>query len=476
MSTVNTSSILDKNDFDVVAAPFVHGPGLPFAEVLDTLSIERAFRQEDALFAQDDVFSTAIVLWAFLAQVLRDGKGAACTAAVSDIATYLMQIGRKPPSGDTGDYCRARAKLSLPALRRLVMESAQALEQEVSPDWLWHGLHAKLVDGFTITMPDTPENQAEFPQNPAQEPGVGLPLARACAVVSLVTGCVCDLALGPYSGKETGEPALLRSMIDSLGAGEVALFDRCYCSYLMLAALSLRGIEVCTRSHQRRVADFRRGRRLGEGDHLITWTRPKKPDWMHQEEYDQIPQTLTLREMQIDIAEPSSRVESITVLTTLTDPKAYPKEEIAELYHSRWNVELDIRCIKHPLSLDHLRCKTPHMVQRELWVTLLAYNLIRRVMAMAAEDHEKQPRQLSFTGACQVVLSCWILWATGVVSDPAVMRAAMLERIASEEVGHRPGRVEPRVLKRRRHRYPLMQRPREELREELRSCKYRRIK
>jgi hypothetical protein len=476
MSTLPTSCPCSKRAFDIVASPFVHDAGLPFAGVLDARTIEEAFAAEDGLFATEDLFSTPIVLWAFLAQALRDGKEAACCAAVNDIAMYLIQSGRKPPSGDTGDYCRARAKLSLPALRRLVMESAQALEQELARDWLWHGLHAKLVDGFTVTMPDTPENQAEFPQNPAQVPGVGLPIARACAVISLATGCVCDLALGPYSGKGTGEPALLRSILAVLGAGEVAVFDRCYCSYLMLAALSLRGVEVCARSHQRRLADFRRGRRLGDGDHLISWARPTKPDWMDEEEYHQIPETLTLREMQIVVKEPGSRVEFITLITTLTDPKVYPKEDVAKLYRSRWHVELDIRSIKHPLSLDHLRCKTPHMVRREVWVTLLAYNLIRRVMALAAKEHRKEPRQLSFTGACQVVLSCWALWATGVVSDPAVMRAAMLKRIASEEAGHRSGRVEPRVLKRRRHRYPLMKRPRKELREALCKHKYKRIK
>ena len=155
------------------------------------------------------------------------------------------------------------------------------------------------------------------------------------------------------------------------------------------------------------------------------------------------------------------------MVTTLTDPKAYPAEDIATLYSLRWNVELDIRDIKQTLGLDHARCKTPDMVRRELWVTLLAYNLIRKVMATSAAIHDKQPRGLSFTSACQTVLASWMLLSTGAVRDAAELWGVALTSIAAHEVANRPGRIEPRVLKRRRHRYPLMQRPRERLRAEL---------
>ena len=316
-----------KNEFEVIAEPFVHGEGLPFAEVLDAETIRRAFREEDALFAQhpDDIFSTEIALWAFLAQSLRDGKGAACSAAVSDIATYMLQTGQQPPSGDTGDYCRARAKLNLAALRGLVTESSRHLEGEVEESWLWKGRHAKLVDGFTFTMPDTPDNQAAFPQNPSQEPGVGLPIARACTVLSLASACVCDLAIGPYAGKETGESALLRDLLDAFDEGDVAVFDRYYCSFMMLALFSLRGVQVCARLHQRRISDPLRGGQLGRGDRLVTWTRPQRPAWMSPAQYDHIPEALTLRELQFDVHEPGRRVERLTVITTLTDAKAYTK-------------------------------------------------------------------------------------------------------------------------------------------------------
>lgn len=456
-----------KNEFSVIAQSFLDTPGLPFASVLGAEAIEQVFREEEALFGQDDVFSTQLVLWAFLAQTLRDGKGVACAAAVADIAAYLLQTGRRPPSGGTGAFCRARAKLKPTAIQRLVRESAGQLEERAPRSWLWKGLHAKLVDGFTFTMPDTPDNQAVFPQIPGQRPGVGLPIARVCAVLSLATACVCDLAVGPYEGKETGETALLRELLGTFDENDVVVFDRYYGSFMMLALLSLRGLHVCVRLHQLRHSDFRRGRRLGPGDHVMTWTRPKKPAWMSQEQYDQIPEILTLREVKFDVTVPGRRTEALTIVTTLTDPKAYSREDLAELYGFRWNVELDIRQIKQTLHLDHVRCKTPGMVRRELWVTLLAYNLIRKVIATAAAVHHKQPRHLGFTLACQSLLASWMILATGSCRDSRAMYTMTLARIAAHEVANRPGRIEPRVLKRRRHRYPLMQRSREQLRAEL---------
>jgi putative transposase len=342
MFRIGTTSSHHKHSFALIAASFLQDEGLPFADVLSAETIRQAFADQDGLFAQDEenIFSTELVLWAFLAQCLRDGKGAACSAAVADIATYLLQTGQRQPCGDTGDYCRARAKLSLPALRRLVFDSARQLEDRAPTSWLWRHRHAKLVDGCTCTMPDTSANQAEFPQNPAQEPGVGLPIARLCAVISLGTACVCDLAIGPYAGKETGECALLRTMLDAFDPGDIAVFDRCYCSYWMLALLQLRGVDVCVRQHQRRITDFRHGRRLGDRDHLITWTRPTCPPWMSPECYAQIPETLTLREMAFDVAAPDRRPETLVVVTSLTNDQTYPAHNIAQLYECRWQVEL----------------------------------------------------------------------------------------------------------------------------------------
>ena len=469
MYSIEPHRRLRNHGFDAVAEPFLQQSGLPFAEILTGAAIERAFAQHDALFAQRDIFCTSMVLWAFLAQVLRGGKGAACAAAVADIATYRQQTGGRVPSGDTGDYCRARSKLHLAALRGLVIEAAQQLQERADSSWRWKGLDAKLIDGFTFTMPDTPENQAAFPQQKSQRPGAGFPIARACVVLSLATAAIHDLNIGPYEGKETGESALLRGILDSLKAGDVAVFDRYFCSFMMLAILRLSGVHFCTRLHQRRPSDFRQGQRLGRDDRLVTWPRPKRPSWISEELYERIPETMTLREVRFQVTVPGRRTETLTVVTSLIDPETYPPEDIAELYGYRWNAELDIRDIKQTLGLDHVRCKTPDMVRRELWVTLLAYNLVRKLIATAAAVHGQQPRQVGFTLACQTILSSWMLLATGACRDGRQLWHLALERIAANEVANRPGRIEPRMLKRRRHRYPLMHDPRWKLRRALLS-------
>lgn len=466
MSTIKEYLIGRNTEFEVLANSFLQEKGLPFSQILDAAFIHQVFQEEDALFGQNDIFSTEIVLWAFLAQTLRDGKGAACSAAVADIATYMVQTGQKPPSGDTGDYCRARAKLSLPALQRLVRESSSQLEDAAAKPWLFKDLHAKLIDGFTFTMPDTPENQNVYPQLKNLPGGVGFPFARACAVLSLATGCVCDIAIGPYAGKETGETALLRTILDTFAQNDIAVFDRYYCSYMMLALLKARDVQVCTRLHQLRKSDFRKGHRLGHNDYLVTWIRPQRPKWMTPEQYDQIPETMELREIRFDENE-FGHHEAFTVITTLADPEKYSKEEIADLYGYRWNVEQDIFHFKQTLNLDHVRCKTPEMVLRELWTTLLAYNMIRKIMVTSASLYEKQPRRLSFTLTCQTILSAWMLLATDLCRDTQEMHAEILAKIAQQEVPKRPGRIEPRVIKRCTMRYPLMKRSRQQLRAEL---------
>ncbi len=466
MFTLKNQQVNCNDKFDVLAGSFLQENGLPFSGVLDAEFIRQVFQDENALFGQDDIFSTEIVLWAFLAQTLRDGKGSACSAAVADIATYMVQEGQKPPSGDTGDYCRARAKLSLSALQRLVRESSSQLEEAAEEPWLFKGHHAKLVDGFTFTMPDTPENQEAYPQLKNLPGGVGFPIARACAVLSLATGCVCDIAVGPYAGKETGETALLRAMLDTFSSNEIAVFDRYYCSYMMLALFGARGVHVCTRLHQLRISDFSKGRRLGPNDYLVTWVRPQRPKWMTPEQYAQIPETMEFREVRFGANE-FGHHEAFTVITTLTDSKKYSREDIAELYGCRWNVEEDIFNFKQTLNLDHVRCKTPEMVLRELWTTLLAYNMIRKVIVTSASLHGKQPRRLSFTLTCQKILSAWMLLATGACRDAQTMHAEILKDIAHQEIPKRPGRKEPRAIKRCTMRYPLMKRPRNQMRAEL---------
>jgi len=463
----------DGRSFQRVADAFLMQPGLPFAAILAAERIERVFAKHDGTFGEHGIYTTATMVWSFLSQVLRDGKEASCQAAVARVVSHCQQQGLAPPTSDTGDYCRARRKLSEAALRELSGDVAGELEAQADPRWLWKGRHAKLVDGFTFTMPDTEANQAAYPQPRSQQPGVGLPIARAVARRSLATACVLAAAIGPYSGKETGETALLRSLLAAFAGGDIAVFDRYYCSFMMIALLQAQGTDVCARLHQLRHADFRRGQRLGKDDHLIVWTRPQRPDWMDEATYARIPETLTLREIRYQVVEPGRRTKTVTLVTTLIDTDTATKDDLAELYGFRWNCELDIRSIKSNLNLAHVRCKSPHMVRRELWTTLLAYNLIRTTAAGAALLHDKQPRQISFTSTCQYVLSSWMLLSLQLLA-PASWNSycrRLLAHIATCEVANRPGRLEPRVLKRRRHGYKLMQKPRPVLRAELRkSC------
>jgi putative transposase len=457
--------------FRKVIAAFFAGAAIPFARILSAGRIQRVFTKHNGLFAPQGIYSTAMTVWSFLGQVLRDGKEASCQAAVARVVSYCEHEGLAPPTSDTGNYCRARAKLLEPALHELSCEVAAEAEAAAKADWLWKGKHAKLIDGFTFTMPDTPKNRAAYPQPQSQKPGVGLPIARAVVILSLATACVMDAALGPYAGKETGEPALLRELFGRFGAEDVAVADRYYCSFMMIALLLALGTHTCARKHQRRHSDFRRGRRLGKYDHLIVWTRPAKPEWMDEATYRQIPETLELREIRFNVVEPGRRTRSIDIITTLTNAEEYTREEIAQLYGFRWNAELDIRSVKSNLNLAHVRCKSPAMVRRELWATLLAYNLIRTTAAAAALLHGKQPRQISFTATCQHVLASWMQLGCGLIPASDLLRhhQTMLRRIAECEVANRPGRLEPRVLKRRRHGYKLMQKPRHVLRAELRN-------
>ena len=471
MACVANFSDQCSSSFRRISSAFLSQPGLPFAEILSAERIERIFAKHGNLFGLRAIYSTAMMVWSFLGQVLRDGKEASCQSAVARVVTYCNQHGTAVPTADTGDYCRARAKLSEAALHDLTREVAGEMEDRAEASWLFKGLHAKLIDGFTFTMPDTPDNQHEYPQQKAQKPGVGLPIARVATVVSLATACVIDAAIGPYKGKQTGELSLLRSIMNAFEPGEIAVADRYYCSFMMIALLRGQGTHVCARMHQRRHVDFRRGRRLGKYDHVIVWTRPQRPKWMDEATYAMIPPTLELREIRYNVVERGRRTRTLTVVTTLTDADEYTKEDIAELYDFRWNVELDIRSIKQSLNLGHVRCKSPEMVRREFWMTFLGYNLIRTTAAAAALLHEKRPRQLSFTAACQYVLSSWMLFSCDRIHPEKIADhcLTLLEQIAACEVANRPGRLEPRVLKRRRHGYKLMQKPRNVLRRELRK-------
>ena len=373
MASLSHPSTNGGRSFQRVVAAFLSQPGLPFAQVLAAERIERMFAQHGNLFGGGGIYSTAVLVWSFLGQVLHGGKLASCQAAVACVVTYRELLGESTPTSDTGDDCRARAKLCEAALHDLTVEIAAEVEQQADAKWLWKGQHAKLIDGFTCTMPDTAQNQAEYPAPKSQKPGVGLPIARAAVILSLATACAMELALGPYAGQQTGETALLRRLLGALHPGDVAVMDRDYCSFMMIALLLGQGVQVCARMHSKRQVDFRRGRRLGKYDHVIVWTKPQRPTWMDPATYATIPDTLELREIRYHVVAKGRRTQLLTVVTTLTDAEVYSQEEIAELYSFRWNAELDICSIKPALHCVTCVASLPRWSAkncgRRCWVT-----------------------------------------------------------------------------------------------------------
>ena len=453
--------------FGLVLRSFLEQPGLAFSEALPEDHIERVFREEGAGGGEvEEVYTPAVTLWAFLSQVLFKEEQRSCAAAVARVVTLLVALGRPRPSDNTGAYCRARARLPEAALWRLVEDVADGCEQSVPEAWLWKQRHVHLIDGSTTTMPDTEANQAEYPQPSSQQEGLGFPIARFVVLLSLATAMASGFAMGPYKGKETGETALLRQVMNRLSAGDVVLADRYFCGWFTIALLLQQGVDVVTRQHQLRTTDFRRGRRLGRGDHIVSWPRPQRPDWMDLETYQQMPASLEVRELEVRVHQPGFRVESFVVVTTLTNARTYTRDDVAKLYHKRWLAELDIRAIKCTLGMDVLRSKSPEMVRREVATCLLAYNLIRRSMLESAAAAGVSPREQSFSAAMQKIAAALVLVAA-VERLTAVVAAAQREQLPAHRVGHRPNRVEPRAIKRRPKSQALLTQPREQARAEL---------
>ena len=456
--------------FDLVRRSLLQAPGLPFADTLSAEQIQHAFDTEDVRFGDDDdevVYTPAVTLWAMLSQMLFTGEQRSCLAAVVRVAAFYALLSREVCSTNTGAYCRARAKVPEGVVRRLALHVARDCEAQVPAAWRWKGRDVRLVDGTTFSMPDTTENQAEYPQLTSQAEGLGFPIMRAVALCSLATGMVMALACGPYAGKETGETALLRTLFDALSHGDIVLSDRYFGGWFMLALLQALGVDFVSRLHQLRTTDFQRGRRLGKGDHVVSWPKPARPEWMDQEAYDRLPRQLEVREVLVNVDVPGFRAESLVVVTSLLDPKEYSRDDLANLYRRRWVVELHIRDIKSAMQLDVLRCKTPAMVRQELWTGLLVYNLIRQSMLQSAHEAERQPDELSFTATMQMLANSWLLAA--VVVDGTCDAAEPLVRLrvshgGSHRVGNRPDRVEPRAVKRRPKPHALLTKPRAQAR------------
>jgi putative transposase len=411
---------------------------LPEDRILKAIAAARSFWQ-------GWVYTPAVTLWVFLSQCLSPDHS--CREAVARLIAWRLAQGMMPCSAETTAYCTARSDLPEEALRGLMRDCGRQTEDQSPPGWLWQGRKVRVVDGSTITMPDTAANQAAYPQQKTQKPGCGFPIARILVIFSLAVGTVLEAAIGKYEGKQTGENSLFRGLHASLTAGDIVVADRYFSGWFDMALLLARGVDSLIRKHQKRHSDFRTGRQLGRDDHLVCWKRPQRPEWMSPEQCAQLPAELTLREVRVRIAQRGFRTKSLVVVTTLLDAQQYPAEEIALLYRRRWQAELHLRSLKIVLQMDHLRCKTPERVRNEFYTHLLGYNLLRGVMATAAFQSGRSPWEISFKGTLQTLSEFLPLLLTRVGSE--AWCTALLTAVATNIVGNRPDRFEPRLRKRR---------------------------
>ncbi len=447
---------------------FAQSTGLPLRDTLSASSIETALREEGVTY-RCCLLDPVVTVWAFLSQVLDSDRS--CRKALSRIWAYLSDSG---PEGididpdavaDTGAYCKARQRLPEGVVKRLYGQVADTLEDGVEAARRWWGRRVFLADGTTVLLPDTPANQAAYPQPSTQKEGCGFPLIKVVALFSLATGA---LKAAAYDVWAAYEPKLLNQLHTVLAAGDLLVGDRIYGSYTQIAGWTQRQVDVVFRLHQARKTNFRQGKRLGKQDRLVVWTKPKqRPKNLTLEAYRQLPDTLTVRLLRFSIPHKGFRTKHVTVVTSLLDPLVYRKEDIAQLYGLRWQVELDLRHLKTSMNMDMLRTKSPEMIRKELAIYFLAYNLIRSVMAQAAHLHGRDPLRLSFKGTLQHLNSFLPLLAVANTRERVHYYDTLLRLVAREQLPDRPHRVEPRLVKRRPKWSRWMQQPRAVLKQKL---------
>jgi hypothetical protein len=428
---------------DAVRARFARSAGLPFAEIMTEQNILTVLNEYGVTY-RDRVFDPVTTIWGFLSQVLSEDHS--CRDTVARILAHRVATGRPVCSPNTASYCQARGRMLTPVLRTLATRTAEELQASAAAAWKWKGRSVFIVDGSHVSMPDTAANQAAYPQPPTQQEGLGFPLARITVLLSLATGACHDLAIAPYAGKGTGETTLFRQMYDTLAPGDVVVGDALFDNYFVACELRQRGIDLVARVQAERVGS-RTVTSTPDGD-IIVWQRPNKPRGMSGEQYRSYPETLTMRQVSVDARSKNNRAEQFKVITTILDT-SIGGDQIGGLFERRWDGEVDIRSIKATMQMRILRCKTPDMVHKEIWAHLLAYNLLRTVMAVAASTHDLEPREVSFKGAKQSLTAFAPKLEAARPEERVGLVEAMLQAMADHRVRDRPGRWEPRARKRR---------------------------
>lgn len=450
------------NRVEILKQKFANSVGLPNRSLLPESTIIEALEAEKVKY-RNRLFNPIVTLWAFLSQVLDTDKS--LQNAVSRVIAWLAEAGEPIPSTDTGGYSKARIRLPEGLLNRLLAKTAQKLSDQAEPQDLWCGRHVRICDGSSVLMSDTKENQAVYPQHSNQSAGCGFPIAKMVVMFSLATGAVMDVLIAAF---KTSEVVLARQLYHHLLPGDVLLADRAFGTYVDLVLVQSQQADAVFRKHQSRKSDFRRGKKLGIGDHIVTWSKPKlRPNGMSADEFAALPDQVQVREVHLLIRQQGFRPKEIILVTTLLDPKVYTKAKLAQLYQFRWQVEVDLRHVKTTLGMEMLRGKTPSMVRKEIYVHLLAYNLLRTLMWEAGKTVGVSPLRVSLQGTRQHLGNFISKLADAGVNKRKRLYRTLLQVIAHKLVPHRPGRVEPRVKKLRPKAYGWMQQPRAVLKRKL---------
>jgi len=446
---------------------FLQDGDLPFTDVLSEDLVTRTLTAVGT-FWKDRIYTPLVTLWVFLSQVLSADHS--CRAAVARLIAHLLSRGEKPCSAQTGAYCQARERLPEKFFADVACSVGRALDAKADQRWLWKRRRVYMFDGTTVSMPDTAANQEAYPQVYNQKSGLGFPIARVGAIMSLCCGAILDLGVCRYAGKGQSELGMLRTLWNLFQPGDVLLADRLICAWTEMVLLKQRGVDSVCRFSSHRRADFRRGKRLAHGDHIVQWPKPAKPRSIDRETYDALPEFLMIRECRVRVAQPGFRIKTLTIATTLLDANEFTKNDLTQLYRARWNNELDLRSIKSTMQMDELRCKTPELVRKEIWTHVLAYNLIRTLAAQAAATHDLLPRSISFKGAMQTLEAFQPLIEFLPTHNAAHLQELyqhLLRAVATHHVADRPDRFEPRAKKRRRDHFAWLTKPRQELKRKM---------
>jgi hypothetical protein len=406
---------------------------------------------------RERLFPPTETLAMFVTQALSADRS--CQHVVNQAAVQRVVTGLPTCSTHTGGYCKARQRLPTTMVRDLTRFVGRQIDHQVPRKWRWRERRVRLVDGTTVTMPDTPSNQSVYPQQGSQKPGLGFPICRVVGITCLSSGAILNAAVGRFNGKGGDEQTLLRSIEQTLDKGDILLGDAFFPTFFFIASMQRQGVDILMEQlgARKRSSDFRKGITLGQRDHLVVIDKPKKkPHWMSEESYRKAPESIMVREF---------KAGGKIMVTTMACAKTASKESLKALYKQRWSVELDIRNIKETMGMNVLSCKTPEMVLKEIWVHLLAYNLLRLLMVQSANATGIRPREISFKHCLQV----WLTWSCQIDTSNDEQISALLVIMGQQRVGMRPGRIEPRAVKRRPKAYPLLTQPRPLARENVRK-------